>query len=1084
MFIVKPLFKSLIVVIILLSLLQNQKLYSQNNTPSGITYIENLIENDSVHKAENQLNKRIAFFKSQKNTDSLITYIPLVGSFKLANGNSEIAIEKAETFVDELKQLNSAAITVAALIELSNIYFDARLHNKNYEICKEALRIINKTKGINPLKISDIEYNLGTVLLNLGNNKEGKEHLYKSKKILEIVKPIRLQKLYNTYNSIGRVQSNLTQIDSSTFYYKEALATLDKMSNSEINRDYWRAIVNNNISLNFQNTGKTDEAIKYITDAILDFQKFMNVAKNESRKLRAKRYRLTTIDNLATFYEGIGNFNRAIDLLTYSYKEKQKFLKEDDSNIVFSLVLLGHINLKIKDYKKAAFYSDKALEQINKNPDNHSFLYGFTLTIRASIYESVNDFEGAKKLYQESEALYNKTFDGNYSKDYLDALIVMSRFYTKKNENEKAIELALIGYNFTKNKQFENDLIQFHHTQNLADVYLGLKKYNEALKYSEEALAFFKDSKLNIKTFADSIQNEYIKPRAILVNAKSKYNLKEDKNTTFLKVLLSQMEEGIAILERRKINTKTVEDLNLLIEENNDLFNFVKQIKLDLYNKTQNKSHLLDLITVHESSLYNRIRSRLNLKDNTSFINIPEKIIKRETYLKNNLNASLYTSQNTIASFFDATNNWNQFLDSLKKEYPKYYKMRYATIAEPINKVQSNIPKNTTIVRYLFIEDNLYAFIINADNQDLVSLEFEPVKNHIQKLNENQFDIENVSQNLYELYKQLWKPFNDKITTENVIIIPDRELFNLSFEALTPNKINTFKALANNSLLANYNISYNYSLLLLNKYKKVIDYKRDFIAFAPEFTDAMKKEYELKITDSINLDKTYLTLLPQPFSKDLVEKYTRLFSGESFLNEKALKQLFADNVKEHKIIHIGSHAESNNVSPELSRLVFAKNISNSESINNNYLYTYEIYNQNLSSNLAILTACETGKPTYQAGEGMISLAHAFNYAGSESILTSLWKIDEQSSSEIIQSFYNYLSKGLTKNEALRKAKLDYLSNAEGRILSPQYWAGLILIGDTSPIELQTNSNNIFYWLISLLTLILLIIIVLNVKKKT
>ena len=64
----------------------------------------------------------------------------------------------------------------------------------------------------------------------------------------------------------------------------------------------------------------------------------------------------------------------------------------------------------------------------------------------------------------------------------------------------------------------------------------------------------------------------------------------------------------------------------------------------------------------------------------------------------------------------------------------------------------------------------------------------------------------------------------------------------------------------------------------------------------------------------------------------------------------------------------------------------------------------------MSSNLAILTACETGKPTYQAGEGMISLAHAFNYAGSESILTSLWKIDEQSSAVIIESFYKYLKK--------------------------------------------------------------------------
>ena len=81
--------------------------------------------------------------------------------------------------------------------------------------------------------------------------------------------------------------------------------------------------------------------------------------------------------------------------------------------------------------------------------------------------------------------------------------------------------------------------------------------------------------------------------------------------------------------------------------------------------------------------------------------------------------------------------------------------------------------------------------------------------------------------------------------------------------------------------------------------------------------------------------------------------------------------MFTSEAKEHKIIHIGTHAESNNVSPELSRLIFAKNITDSTSTEDNSLYIYEIYNQNLSSNLAILTACETGKPAYQPGEGMI-----------------------------------------------------------------------------------------------------------------
>ena len=195
-----------------------------------------------------------------------------------------------------------------------------------------------------------------------------------------------------------------------------------------------------------------------------------------------------------------------------------------------------------------------------------------------------------------------------------------------------------------------------------------------------------------------------------------------------------------------------------------------------------------------------------------------------------------------------------------------------------------------------------------------------------------------------------------------------------------------------------------------------------------------------------------------------------------FLNEKASKQVFTNSAKEHKIIHIGTHAESDNVSPEFSRLIFAKNTEDE----NNLLYTFEIYNQNLASNLAILTACETGKPTFQPGEGMISLAHAFNYAGSESILTSLWKIDEKSSAKIIENFYGHLKMGLPKDEALQKAKLDYLSTAEGRTLSPEYWAGLVLIGDASPIDFQPFN---LWWIWALLFVIVLFALFFFVKNR-
>lgn len=137
-------------------------------------------------------------------------------------------------------------------------------------------------------------------------------------------------------------------------------------------------------------------------------------------------------------------------------------------------------------------------------------------------------------------------------------------------------------------------------------------------------------------------------------------------------------------------------------------------------------------------------------------------------------------------------------------------------------------------------------------------------------------------------------------------------------------------------------------------------------------------------------------------------------------------------------------------------MIFAKDSSRGGT--NNSLYLFDIYSCDLTSSLTVLTACETGKPGYQDGEGMVSLAHAFNYAGSNSVITGLWKIDEQSSALIMEFSTKIFWGGMDKDEALQKAKLEYLSRSEGRTLAPQYWAGLVLMGDTAPIPIAQDDS--------------------------
>ncbi|MET0463005.1 MAG: CHAT domain-containing protein, partial [Chitinophagaceae bacterium] len=411
------------------------------------------------------------------------------------------------------------------------------------------------------------------------------------------------------------------------------------------------------------------------------------------------------------------------------------------------------------------------------------------------------------------------------------------------------------------------------------------------------------------------------------------------------------------------------------------------------------------------------------------------------------------------------------------KDYPDYYRMRYGSIVKSVPDVQRSLPQNSTLVRYMFIDKQLYALVADRNQRHWVALQPSGLENSIRIVADYGADASKVTDILHELYQQLWQPLAKHIHTNKIILIPDGILFNLNFEILTPKKITGYEELVRSSLLSTYTFSYHYTLTLVGQQNSSSGLPGNFVAFAPGFLEEGKKKYAATVKDSFQLDRSYITLLPQPFTLDFVEKAQSMFGGRTYINNASTAASFKEHAGQNKIIHIGTHAESNNLQPEFSRLIFSKNDAGED----NSLFLHELYNCDLRSELAVLTACESGKPGYQDGEGMISLAHAFNYAGSESMVTGLWMIDEKASTLLMESFYANLLKGMDKDEALRQAKLNYLSSAKGRMLAPPYWAGLVLMGDTAPIVVEKRSTA-WIWLIGGAVLLLAGIVLARRRK--
>ena len=110
-----------------------------------------------------------------------------------------------------------------------------------------------------------------------------------------------------------------------------------------------------------------------------------------------------------------------------------------------------------------------------------------------------------------------------------------------------------------------------------------------------------------------------------------------------------------------------------------------------------------------------------------------------------------------------------------------------------------------------------------------------------------------------------------------------------------------------------------------------------------------------------------------------------------------------------------------------------------------------------ATKLVMLSACQTNVGKAATGEGIYSLARGFATAGISSVAATLWKADEQTIYSVSEKFNEYLSQGMSKDEALQKAKLYFIqNNSNSEKLLPYYWANMILIGNTDAINFSTT----------------------------
>ena len=1047
----------------------------------GLGLVEEKMEQENYEQANNLLKNWINNCLATANKDTLSKAFLLNGKISYKLNGAKKSIESVNTLVS--KALENLT-TPEDKFQIYMNAVDAFYALGQYQAC---LNVLEKAEALSlpdNLK-AKVAYTQGIYNLRMSNVALAAFYHRKSFDLRENSKDSNPEDLYFSYNAMGGIFWQLSKYDSAVIYFNGALNQLKKLPENNRNKFFRPAIIQNNLGALYNGQGELQKGIESMQLALENKQKFIDSPEEDSKKEEAKLSMMESIDNLAGMYIDMGDFKRAGELLSYSYSQKLQKLPKEHPGIFISEILLAQNYGNMRQYEQSLLIVDKAIDKIEKTEGDFLFWKGNAYYAQAIAYENLNKIAEAEKSYSKAESYFKESYQGDYDLIYLQFLRNMATFYAHQKQFDKAISIAQNSLAYIKKTQGITSPGYFYEVLKMAELSLLSGKNTNALTYSNEALALLNKQIANAAYFADTIKLETLKPSAILYQQKANYNLTENRDSSFLKKMSDELTSALEVLKRRRSILSDEESITLLMADNEELLSFSKKVDLELYEQTKNTGYLEKFLNIYEAALFNRLRSRIDKANQIKFSNIPASLLEQEVQLRKAISSSINKEDSTsgVLAYQQASKNWDEFLKQLKINYPSYYNLRYGFPNLSIKNIQSALLPNTATVRYFNVDSSWYVFAVNKTNFSFKKLAAANIENNIEALlagnNKNDFK----GPMLLSLYQTLWQPIADVVSNDAVNIIPEGILYALSFDMLTPKLASGYRDLVKNSLLARQPISYQYSLLWGSTSNKEEKFSGNYIAFIPEFNLTARNKYTNSIKDSLKLDYDYLNLLSQPHTLKASLQIKDELKGEIFSNEAATVAAFKSNASGHKIIHIGTHAQYNNLNPEKSRLIFSK--TGKAYSDSNYLYLDDIYSCNTSSDLTILTACESGRAGYKDGEGMVSIANAFSYSGSNRILTSLWKVDEKSTSKITEDFINLLQQEGSPAEALRKAKLNYLLQAEGRTLAPAHWAGLVIMGNNSNMNFLPVKNNNYPLLIGLGLLIITgVFFLLRKNKKT
>lgn len=799
---------------------------------------------------------------------------------------------------------------------------------------------------------------------------------------------------------------------------------------------------------------KISEADTHISNAI-------NLLENIDFKYHNKNYYLTVFyENLSSLKELQWNFNDGILLL-----EKTNNLQDKSD---FSL---GYINQnfssfyqKTGNYPEALDYALLAVENyknayLNDSTEENAIFYSLSLIKLTNLYVLDNYPNQAFRCIEELKALpieqipliKSRLFEASAQINLLEG---KPKYALENYQKCLKIQQKRLSNRITEKVTVQKSIAQIYHKQHQLD---------SAFHYLQQAVVELTNNKnlKDIETNPD-IFDRVVYKQSLLDILQNKSELLLEKYAQSLDIcdlLFAQQtsESTQNLADKIRLELSSDFDKELFSKKGHNIYALAIKIASFLEDIEHSDANIDFAYRAIESSRALLLAEAVYQSNTKEFAGIPRDFIKREEIFREQIVEKerqifqLEQEGQEATSYrekkWQLQSDFDNFTDSLKTLYPDYYKLKFAVQPPSLAVLQADLKTNNqNFIEYFLDEEHIYALITSADTKELKTWR-RPAQltDRIKALRKAIYAEEDYTKapldfvnNAHSLYKDLVAPLGD--LPERLVIVPDGVLNYLPFDVLLtelPKYATNYQS--HSYLLESKQISYDYSATLRMQKREKMNGKYNFMGFAPHYNQttslATRGVGELK------------------FNIEEVDSIQTFLGGHIFVGDAAIKQKFKEQCDQASILHFAGHAVQEEINPDFSHLLFS---GDTHYNNKNQMPVREIYARHINAQMVVLSACNTGMGEIQRGEGMYSLGRAFSYAGAQSLVSTLWSVNDKSTKEIMVNFYENLKIGMTKDQALQKAKLKYIENQTNVNSNPLYWAGFVAYGDMKELDLKSK----------------------------